>query len=162
VTDTAGLFAALMFAVALTCAGRLVVAVRAHRRWLPEVPHIVMGLGMAVMFVPNGPPIPQPWGALVLVAVAGLALVHRAGPVTLHLHGVTGCLAMAYLFAVPAGPIAVNALLAVYFMAEVAWSGVGMAVATEDGTVLFIGPRIGTACHTATGIAMTYMLLTMA
>jgi Domain of unknown function (DUF5134) len=162
VTDAGELFAVLMAAVALTCVGRLAVAVRAGRRWLPEVPHIVMGFGMAVMFLPGGPPIPRPWGALLFVAVAGLALMHGARSTALHLHGVTGCLAMAYLLAVPAGPVAVNALLAVYFMVEVGWSGVGMAVATEDGTVLFVGARVGAACHMATGVAMSYMFLAMA
>jgi hypothetical protein len=81
-----------------------------------------------------------------------------------HPHAVTGCLAMAYVFAVPSmhmagiamgppGTLAwLNLALATYFIAEAAWTGRSML--TGPGA-----DRADTACHMAVGVAMSTMLL---
>ena len=181
-------FAVLVSMVAGCCVARLAAALRTGRAWRGEVPHIVEGLGMAVMLAPAGPGLPRPWSGLVFAAVAAWSaplLLQRnrtasghAGP-----HSVTGGLAMAYMLAIPAmtgphmtgppttgmampssgGIAALNAVLALYFVAEAAWAGHSLATMTGgEGNLLLVAPQINVACHMALGVVMGYVFLTMA
>jgi hypothetical protein len=93
-----------------------------------------------------------------------------------HLHTVTGCFAMAYMFALPSAgmpqmrgmvmtsggvTVWVNAALAAYFLGEAAWSGVRLGTAGAGGGTFLMAPELEIACRMATGIAMSYMFLTM-
>ena len=127
--------------------------------------HLLMALGMAVMFVPSALP-PRPVGVAVYLAAAVVCLLPRVrGPH--RFHAVTGCLAMAYMFTLPGmarmdgmvmgtgGTTAwVCLVLAAYFIAESAWIGRAMALTAD-------GDHRDAVCHLAAGVAMSYMLITM-
>lgn len=179
VSDAGWLFAVLVAAAVAVCAARLVVAVGGSGDWRPEVPHLAMGVAMVSMLAPHVPPLPRGC-AVPLLAIGAwyvwcLTRPSRRGARTVrHLHGVTGCAAMAYMLAVPAmavpgmtgaaGPAitAVNAVLAAYFLLEAAWSAVTMAArpGVAGDAALLTAPHVGLACHMATALAMSYMLLT--
>lgn len=152
-------FAALSIGIAGRHARRL-AAVRCGRR--ERFAHVVMGLGMAMMLAPAAPAMPRPVAGIYLAAAIACLVGGRPREV----HAVTGCLAMAYMVAFsamshmagmvmsPGGASAwLNLGLAVYFIGEAAWTAWSLSAAHGD--------RADAACHMATGVAMTYMLLAM-
>lgn len=159
------MFAGLMTGVAGYQAYRLTTAPPWRRI---RMAHLVMCLGMAAMFAPISWSLPRAAGVAVYVAAAGACLPAR-GAGGHRLHAVAGCLAMAYMFAIPGmamggmagtamgpgGPYAwISAALAVYFIGETVWALGGLLVSDRP-------PAADAACHMTAGIAMAYMLLTL-
>ncbi len=116
-----GVFAAVVAAVALLCAARLLASRRdasgagCRTDRSSDASHGVMGLGMAAMFWPGGNPVPAlywqvlfsiaaGWFAVRLLRRVRPAAIQRPGPdAGTDLHHVLGSLAMVYMLAaVPA------------------------------------------------------------
>ncbi|MCW2888324.1 MAG: hypothetical protein JWL58_5186 [Streptosporangiaceae bacterium] len=157
-------FAGLMTGVAAYHTYRLATASPQRR---VRTAHLLMCLGMAMMFAPVGWSCPRAAGVAVYVAVACWCLPSR-GLGGHRRHAVTGSLAMAYMFAVPGMPMAgmagmamgaggayawISAALAAYFIGETAWGLRTLLLADRP-------PATDAACHMAVGVAMAYMLLT--
>jgi hypothetical protein len=181
-SDVGWLFSVLMAGVAVCGIARMSIASRERGSMRGQVAHILMTLAMAVMFAPTAPKPSGPWVAAGL-AVAGLLCLPsprrnttRRAPGR-HLHTVSGCFAMAYMFALPSAGMPrmtgmamtsgdvtpwFNAAVAAYFLVEAAWSGVRLATAGAGSGKFLVSGELGIACHVATGIAMSYMFLAMA
>ena len=155
------MFAGLMGGVAGYQAYRLTGAPPRRVR----IAHLVMCLGMVMMFAPVGWTVPRAAGVAGYLAAAGMCLPAR-GSGGHRLHAVTGSLAMAYVFAIPGMPMGgmamgpggayawIGVALAGYFIVETVWGLRALLAADRPSAV-------EAACHTTVGLAMAYMLLTL-
>jgi hypothetical protein len=161
------MFAGLMGGVAGYQAYRLTGAPPRRVR----IAHLVMCLGMVMMFAPVGWTVPRAAGVAGYLAAAGMCLPAR-GSGGHRLHAVTGSLAMAYMFAIPGMPMSgmggmggmamgpggayawIGLALAGYFIVETVWGLRALLAADRPSAV-------EAACHTTVGLAMAYMLLTL-
>lgn len=166
-------FATLMVIVAGYETARLVTAGFTPGR----VAVVVMTLAMALMFAPSGPKPTGPWvaGTFMVLALLCLPLRGRDSAGGRWLHGVTGCIAMAYMVTLPAASMhgikgmamttggttwAVAALVG-YFLAEATWSGLRLARPATPAGRFLDSAELETASHIAVAVSMSFMFLTM-